>query len=195
MRVLEVGAADGRTLIEMRKHLGRGRFVGVEYDRDLLSSLSTLPDDVQLVQGNAQALPECIDAASFDVVSLLALLEHLDDPAAALHEAYRVLKPGGLVVATCPNPFWDGIAGRVGLVDDRHHVQRIDLRRLRSLVRDAGFGVLDAGRFMWAPVASLPYVHVPVRVSLAAAIDRVVNAFPVVRSLCVNAYVVARRPN
>jgi len=194
LQVLEVGAADGRTLVELSKHLGRGPYWGVEYDRDLLSSHPPLPAGVELVQGDAHALPDSINDASFDVVSMLALLEHLDDPTSALGEARRVLKPGGLIVATCPNPFWDGIAGRLGLVNDDHHVNRIDLPRLRTLVRASGFDVLESGRFMWAPVASLPYAHVPVHVPLAAAIDRIISALPAVRRLCVNAYVVAQRP-
>lgn len=40
---------------------------------------------------------------SFDVVTILDVIEHLSDPVAELKEAYRVTKPGGLLVASTPN--------------------------------------------------------------------------------------------
>ena len=40
---------------------------------------------------------------SFDVVTILDVIEHLSDPVAELKEAYRVTKPGGLIVASTPN--------------------------------------------------------------------------------------------
>jgi len=43
-------------------------------------------------------------AGPFDAVLLLALLEHLADPAAALRRAASLLAPDGRVVATTPHP-------------------------------------------------------------------------------------------
>lgn len=40
-----------------------------------------------------------------DHVTLIAVLEHLQQPEALLAEAYRVLKPGGTVLITVPTPF------------------------------------------------------------------------------------------
>ena len=49
--------------------------------------------------------PEEVRAASpFDAVLMLALLEHLADPAAALRRAAPLLAPGGRVVVTTPHP-------------------------------------------------------------------------------------------
>jgi SAM-dependent methyltransferase len=41
-------------------------------------------------------------AGSFDVVLALDVLEHLDDDGAGLYQAGRLLRPGGLLVATVP---------------------------------------------------------------------------------------------
>jgi SAM-dependent methyltransferase len=194
IRLLEVGAAEGRTLLEMARSLGEGEYVGIEYDDGLRSMHPEFPRNVRLIFGDAMALPDGLEEASFDAVSMLALLEHLPDPAIALAEAWRVLKPEGLLVATCPNPSWDEFAGRVGMVHDTCHVEQIDLHRLSDLIRQCGLEILEARRFMWAPVALLPYVRVPVPPRLALAIDRKIGCIPLIRSLCVNACVVGRRP-
>lgn len=47
---------------------------------------------------NLYALPE--PDAAFDVVLLIAVLQHLEQPALALHEAWRLLRPGGRLIAS-----------------------------------------------------------------------------------------------
>ena len=192
-RVLDVGAAEGATLARMAHALGEGVFLGVEYDAALAEAWRERPPNVQIMQGDAEALPADLAASSFDMVCMLALLEHLSDPAAALREARRVLARGGLVVATCPNPRWDALAGRLGLIKGDHHVQAFDLRRLRSLVEEAGFDVVESRPFMWAPVALLPYARVPVPVRMAAGVDAVAARVPLLRRLCVNGYIIGRK--
>ena len=53
--------------------------------------------------GTAYVVPE--PDASFDCVLCTAVLEHLEEPEAALREAYRLLKPGGYGLYTIPM-FW-----------------------------------------------------------------------------------------
>ena len=54
--------------------------------------------EVTLRQGDVRALP--YGSGVFDLVMTSHVLEHLSDPAAALNEMVRVLKPGGLLI-TC----------------------------------------------------------------------------------------------
>lgn len=190
-RLLDVGAAEGASLVEMARGIGDGDYVGLEMSRPLIEAAAPGPRNVRIVQGDACALPDEFHN-QFDLVSMLAVLEHLPDPDAALSGAFGALRRGGLLVATCPNPTWDAISGRLGLVEREHHVQEMSLERLRECISAAGFHVLEARRFMWAPVAALTYLGIPVPPRRALAIDTVAVRFPLLRRLCVNAYVIAR---
>jgi SAM-dependent methyltransferase len=53
------------------------------------------------VVGEATALP--FPDGSFDSAALLYVLYHLPDPALALAEVHRVLRPGGLVAVAAPS--------------------------------------------------------------------------------------------
>jgi ubiquinone/menaquinone biosynthesis C-methylase UbiE len=60
-----------------------------------------------VVEADASALP--FPADSFDAAVLGEVLEHLDDDRAALREVGRVLRRGGIAVASVPaNPAWFG---------------------------------------------------------------------------------------
>jgi len=52
--------------------------------------------NVELLEGHLEALP--IDSAAVDAAVAVLVLTYLPDPVAALHEAVRVLRPGGLLV-------------------------------------------------------------------------------------------------
>lgn len=55
------------------------------------------------LHANPQALP--LDASSIDVVCITGLLHEHEDPTAIIDEVYRVLKPGGKVLALVPAHF------------------------------------------------------------------------------------------
>jgi SAM-dependent methyltransferase len=104
-RILEVGCGSGGLLVAAARS-GRS-LVGVDIaSRWLVVARRRLADHgltVGLVAAEAERLPW--PDASFDAVVADSVLEHLDDPAEALREWRRVLRPGGALVVWSPNRF------------------------------------------------------------------------------------------
>jgi len=191
LHLLDFGAAEGRTLLEINKSLVNCNFLGVEFSEELLSAAINLPRQVRLIKGDICKLPQEIADNSFEVITALACLEHLANPLAAVKEAARVLKPKGIFIATCPVPFWDEIASKAGLLADDQHEHGLGKRELIRYVRSAGLSVVNFRRFMWAPVSFLPYLHLEVSITAALAIDTFIGKLKLFDWLFVNQCIVA----
>jgi SAM-dependent methyltransferase len=98
--VVDVGANDGRAT--WRFGVGADRtVVGVDVSQLLLQQfLDKLPDQIAL-QADGSCLP-LVDGCA-DFLFCTETLEHIPDPAAAVGEFFRVLKPGGWLIIQSPN--------------------------------------------------------------------------------------------
>ncbi|MDP6631857.1 MAG: methyltransferase domain-containing protein [Kiritimatiellia bacterium] len=194
MRVLDFGSADGLTLLELDRLLPNSRFLGIEYSNELLSCVPELPDNIEIRQGDITALPADVEDAGYDLISALAVLEHLPDPLGAMAAAVKKLRPGGIFVATCPNPFWDDLSTRLGLLRGECHESHIGRAEMTTLAEKSGLEVVTFEPFMWAPVGFLPYIAVPVSPRFALSIDRSVRSLRILNWGFVNQCLIARRP-
>lgn len=99
-RVLDVGCATGNFLDAMRRH-GGWQPVGVELN-PYASNYARERLGLDVFTGTLEEAG--FRDSSFDVVTLWDVLEHVPDPRTTLQEIARVLRTGGILVASLPNP-------------------------------------------------------------------------------------------
>ncbi len=149
-RILDLGTADGRMLASLGEYFGPELCLGVEYDRGLAALAARSHPGLEIVNGDVEMLP-LVDGG-FDLAVAAAVIEHLPGPGRFLEEVRRVLRPGGILVLTAPDPFWEGVAHRVGHLQEEVHHQVMNLEQLARLARKAGLEVVEARKFMISPV-------------------------------------------
>jgi SAM-dependent methyltransferase len=164
-RLLDVGCANGtftRALAE-----GFEEVHGIDIQERWLSEFrGEIPSGSNLYIHNMSAEQMAFPDATFDVIVSIETIEHIRDLPAALAEMFRVLRPGGECLITCPNrlfPFenhgicWKGkeISGRVPFLTylpwlhDRIGLARVfTVRSLDKLFLRAGFR-REAVRYAW----------------------------------------------
>ncbi|WP_137180210.1 metalloregulator ArsR/SmtB family transcription factor [Roseomonas sp. AR75] len=98
--LLDIGTGTGR-LLELAAPRA-GRVLGVDMSRDMLALARArlaergLADRAAVRQADMYRLP--FADAAFDAVAMQMVLHYAEDPAAALAEAARVLRPGGVLL-------------------------------------------------------------------------------------------------
>lgn len=101
-RVLDAACGEGYGSYLM-KRWGAQSVDGVDIDLASIKRARELfkEDNLNFVQQDVQQLP--FEDNVFDLVVSLETMEHVDDAEAFLKEIKRVLKPGGIVILSCPN--------------------------------------------------------------------------------------------
>jgi ubiquinone/menaquinone biosynthesis C-methylase UbiE len=146
---LDVGCGTGADVRLIAERVGAsGRAVGVDASRDLLAlARERTPSGMaaEFVLADAHALP--FGEGEFAAARVERTLQHVADPAAAIAEMARVVRPGGRVVATEPD--WDTLVISSG---DQPTTRAI-LDELRASSREPAVGRAVAGHFAAAGIA------------------------------------------
>jgi SAM-dependent methyltransferase len=130
-RILDVGCGTGANL-QMLARFGAAEGVDVSIEALDFCRARGLTD---VKQGAAESLP--FADASFDLVTGLDVVEHLDDDIAGLKEMRRVLRPEGRAVLFVP-----AFMFLWGVQDDiSNHRRRYTLPKLKQRLREAGLTV------------------------------------------------------
>lgn len=100
--VLDIGCGNGN--ISMALGVVGFNVKGIDIDKtsiDTASQKNTLPNvKFEVYDANSFSIDN-----SFDAIVCSEVLEHLDKPWELVESIYRILKPGGVFVATVPNGF------------------------------------------------------------------------------------------
>jgi len=124
-RLLDIGCGSGLRKSVVAEFIDE--YVGLDH-ADSQHDVSNVD-----IVGTAYEIPE--PDQSYDSVLCTSVLEHLEEPAAALREAHRVLRPGGVAVYTVPM-FWH-------LHEQPRDFYRYTRYGLEHLFRQAGFEIVE----------------------------------------------------
>jgi len=123
---------------------------------------------------NARVIPDLAETgmpdSSFDACIAIEVLEHLLFPQFAMKEIYRVLRPGGVFIATVPNTaYWRYrldllLMGRWQGAGTTHpwrdpHLRFFNGGTLRRMANECGFEVLRVTGVNGSLFGDLPYVR------------------------------------
>jgi SAM-dependent methyltransferase len=136
--VLDAGCGTGGLLARLLVERPDLHAVGLEW-AERASRRAADKSGAPVVRGSVNTLP--FAAACFDAVIAADLLCHgAVDPAQALAELLRVLRPGGRLIVNMPAYSW--------LLSDHdrlvHNVRRCTVSQLRALIQGAGFIRVEA---------------------------------------------------
>ncbi len=146
--LLDLGTGTGRMLEILASRADRA--VGMDASHAMLNLARLRIErsglrNVQLRQGDIYALP--VERDGYDLVVVHQVLHYLDEPARALREAVRALRPGGRLLVVDFAPHADES------LRDAHAHRRLGFARgeIDGFMRDAGLEVLPGRDLAPAP--------------------------------------------
>lgn len=163
--VLDAPCGEGALLFRLKESGFRVRGVDIDPGAALL-------DQTEYAPGDLNQLPLPFQDQSFDAVTSVEGIEHLENPPALIREFHRLLKPGGLLVLTTPNI--TSIRSRVRFLGSgffhmfklpldetrpspAHHITPLTLPHLRYTLHRWGFEILETG-CSYVKLISIPYL-------------------------------------
>jgi len=149
---------DGRRLLDVGCHVGVFVEIAARHGWDAWGVEPSHWAAVQAQQAGLQVVEGTMDTAGFDdaffdVITLWDVIEHLEQPSAEVSQAFRLLKPGGMLVAHTMDldSLFARLMGRRWPWLMEMHLYYFTRRTLAMLMEKAGFDVLGVkpqGRYL-----------------------------------------------
>jgi SAM-dependent methyltransferase len=147
MRVLDIGCGSGLFLRELLAG-GRGlKAIGLD-NSSQAAAIAWKRHGIRVITADLARAP--FSEASFDLITMFHVLEHLSEPAAYLTMARRLLAPGGKLVVQTPNlDCWQYriFGARWSGLDVPRHLYDFRTEDLLRLLDNSGFGIVRVKHF------------------------------------------------
>ncbi|MEO8398351.1 MAG: methyltransferase domain-containing protein [Ignavibacteriaceae bacterium] len=145
-KILEIGSGAGHAV----KHIKSSSFFPLDVSSFNLKQIKSKTDKkVFPSSGDVYNLPFQMD--TFDFIILSEVLEHLDNPEAALTEILRVLKKNGAFIVSVP--YKEKLSFQICIHCNKPtptyaHLQTFDTEKLSGMMESVGFKVLKSHKFL-----------------------------------------------
>ena len=163
-RLLDVGCGVGNFL-ELLRRKSQFELTGVEYS--LFAAQEALEKGCRILEGDLRDL--ALPAESYELISMLYVLEHAADPVGLLKEVARLLKLEGYALIAVPNynylrmvytgPICRILFGTKTRLHAEEHLQNFTPRTLELAIRQTNLQLVQ-----WGCAAPLRLGSLPVRV-------------------------------
>lgn len=130
LQILDIGCGTGKLLEELQDY---GQAFGIDFNSRAIKFCRQRR--LKLVyRDKFPSLRSSLRRKTFDVITCLDVLEHIDDDTAALRTITKLLRPGGRLIMTVPAypwlfSYWDEISG---------HYRRYSRPHLLQVLKKAG---------------------------------------------------------
>lgn len=149
-RILEIGTACGDITRALKDH--RNTVIGIEIDKESGSIAQQYCEKMIFGDVELLNLDESLQNASFDIILLADVLEHLKSPFDLLKKLKKFLKPQGYMVVSIPNICHGDVLFNLmnsdfhytstGLLD-RSHLRFFGIKNIICLFHENGFQIYD----------------------------------------------------
>jgi SAM-dependent methyltransferase len=146
-QILDIGCAGGVAFDDFSRF---GDVRGLEPDSQLIDSSPHWRSRIEQRPFTADYQPGCL----FDVITMLDVLEHIEDDVEALEHLFGLLKPGGYSILTVPAMWWlTSIHDEINL-----HFRRYHRQPFKKMLLKTGFQILKI-RYMFGWSVGLVYLR------------------------------------
>lgn len=147
-QVLDIGCGSGGLLSLLRQQ--SHSVCGIEPNTELVNLANTLHPELRIVQGTGADLDRV--SGSFDAITIIDVLEHIEDDREQLRRIWDRLVPGGQLIVLVPAfPLLYGERDR-----NNGHFRRYTSRELIGKLRETGFEPRQ--QRYWNALGFLPYL-------------------------------------
>lgn len=133
--IMEIGCSSGFLIKDLANAFPQAVVIGADVVKEPLYKLAKALPGVPLIRFDLLQCP--LPEACVDVLVMLNVLEHIEDDASALKNAFKLLKPGGSLIIEVPagQYLYDSYDAQL------HHFRRYAASELRLKLEAVGFVV------------------------------------------------------
>lgn len=142
--LLDVGCGDAEMMSYLRANKPGLKCYGIDVRKSLSGE--------NVVKASCSNVP--FKNSTFDIIVMAAVIEHIENQEAVIRDISHLLKEGGIIVITTPNPLYSfpaKIAANLGLKYKEGYDNSVSMKRVKEILYKNGFSIKMSRGFLILP--------------------------------------------